>query len=756
MGRVSLVALGPLLMLACTRTQPGSAAEPDGAPDLTRTMPSAKRAAAQASGVLDDKKPLGSWVELVRMHKYADAAKSMDKLSKADKARPEVRYVRAVVAGKLGEHARAVKELDGVKLTLLASDIEELRAASALEAGPFELAAVHYGQRPDAASLTKSATAFERAKQLGKARIAADRAVRAATRKKKKRKSAEAEARAVRARIAEAKGDTNAAVADLRWLAVHAPTSSAAEGVDAKLAKLAPPRALSKKERYARALALASVGAVDKVDRELSALRRAPGNKPKSANELHARGWALYIARRDYAKAAEILEQASKLGGEFAVKDLFYAARSRSRAHQDDKAIVMYERLARRFPRSGYAEQARYLAARLRYIGGKWGDAANAYGRYLKRHKKRGRFVNSATYERAVSWLAAGRNARAARAFKAMAGATDHPRKSARYGELRAVALAASGKKKAASAAFREVVRDFPLSFPALAATARLQQMGESLPVPIEPAAAAKAAGPIQVKLPDKVRLLVRVGLDTEAESSLRRHEERIRKQHAPRGDEALCRAYGTLSSASRRYRVGQRAAQWSALKRAPDTNNRWLWDCIYPRPYQALVRDAEKSFRLPPDFVYAIMRQESAFAPGVVSPAKAVGLMQLIPPTARSVAKELAMPYDPLALYSPPVNIKMGAYYLSKVLGTFGGNVALAAAAYNAGPNAVSRWLESGEALPLDIWVARIPYSETRGYVTRVVGNIARYAYLTGGESQIPKLDLALPKGLRAPDDAY
>ena len=432
MGRVSLVALGPLLLLACTRTHPGSAAEPDGAPDLTRTMPSAKRAAAQASGVLDDKKPLGDWVELVRMHKYADAAKSIDALSKTEKARPEVRYVRAVVAAKLGKHARAVKELDGVKLPLLASDIEELRAASALEAGPFELAAVHYGQRPDAASLTKSATAFERAKQLGKARIAADRAVRAATRKKKKGKSAEAEARAVRARIAEAKGDTNTAVADLRWLAVHAPTSSAAEGVDAKLAKLAPPRALSKKERYARALALASVGAVDKVDRELSALESAPGNKPKSANVLHARGWALYIARRDYAKAAEILEQASKQGGEFAVKDLFYAARSRSRAHQDDKAIVMYERLAKRFPRSGYAEQARYLAARLRYIGGKWGEAANAYGRYLKRHKKRGRFVKSATYERAVSWLAAGQNARAARAFKAMADATDHPRKSAR------------------------------------------------------------------------------------------------------------------------------------------------------------------------------------------------------------------------------------------------------------------------------------------------------------------------------------
>ncbi|HMR04339.1 MAG TPA: transglycosylase SLT domain-containing protein [Polyangiaceae bacterium] len=753
MRRVSVAALGPLLLLACTRTQPGGAPEPDGAPGLARAMPDGQRAAAQAAGAFDEQAPLGDWVELVRMHRYADAAKSMDALSTEEKARPEVRYVRAVVAAKLSDHARAVRELKDIDLKLLAPEVEELRAASALEAGPYELAALHFGQKPDAASLTKSATAFERAKQLDKARAAADRAVVAAGRQKKGN-SREADARAVRARIAEAKGDTATAVADLRWLAVHAPTSASAEGVDQRLEKLAPLRALSKKERYARALALADVGAVDRVDQELAALDRAPGNKLKAADALHARGWALYIARRDYAKAAELLEQASKAGGEHAVKDLFYAARSRSRAHQDDQAIVMYERLARQFSRSGYAEQARFLAARLRYIGGKWGEAAAAYDRYLARHKKRGRFLDSATYERAVAWLASGQNARAAKAFKSLADGTDHQRKDARYEELHGVALAAAGNKKAAAAAFREVIADHPLSFPALAAAARLKQMGEIAPPPIEPADSAKVRGLDSVSLPEKARLLQRVGLDTQAEDELARHEDSIRKKYAPRGDEALCRAYGTLSSASRRYRVGQRAAKWSALKQAPGSANRWLWDCIYPRPYEALVRDAEKNFQLPQDFVYAIMRQESAFSPGVVSSANAVGLMQLIPPTAANVAKELKMTYDPLQLYSPAVNIKMGAYYLSKVLSTFGGNVALAAAAYNAGPSAVSRWLESGEGLPLDVWVARIPYSETRGYVTRVVGNIARYAYLEGG--QVPHLDLALPLGLRAGDDAY
>ncbi len=149
-------------------------------------------------------------------------------------------------------------------------------------------------------------------------------------------------------------------------------------------------------------------------------------------------------------------------------------------------------------------------------------------------------------------------------------------------------------------------------------------------------------------------------------------------------------------------------------------------------------------------------MRQESAFRASVVSPAQAVGLLQLIPPTARKVAGELGIDYDPLLLESPPHNIRMGSYYLKKVLSTFGGNMALGAAAYNAGPAAVTRWLATGESLPLDVFVARIPYGETRGYVMRVIGNLARYAYLEGGAEAVPKLSLEIDKGLRAPADAY
>jgi soluble lytic murein transglycosylase len=149
-------------------------------------------------------------------------------------------------------------------------------------------------------------------------------------------------------------------------------------------------------------------------------------------------------------------------------------------------------------------------------------------------------------------------------------------------------------------------------------------------------------------------------------------------------------------------------------------------------------------------------MRQESAFRSDAVSPANAVGLLQLIPGTAARVASELGVEHRPELLRRPAYNVNLGAYSLGKVLGRFGGHVAIAAAAYNAGPRVVSRWLETGETLPVDVWVARIPYRETRGYVGHVVGNLARYAYLQGGEGAVPRLPLDLPKSLRASADDY
>jgi soluble lytic murein transglycosylase len=189
---------------------------------------------------------------------------------------------------------------------------------------------------------------------------------------------------------------------------------------------------------------------------------------------------------------------------------------------------------------------------------------------------------------------------------------------------------------------------------------------------------------------------------------------------------------------------------------RAPSERERWAWECVYPAPFASGVRALEEEQALPRGLVYAVMRQESAFDPLIVSPASAVGLMQLMPATAKQAAVELSLPFDEGRLTEPDVNLRLGAFYIGKLLRMFQGSVALAAAAYNAGPRVVSRWLESSEGRDLDLWVARIPFDETRNYVAHVVQNLARYQWLEGGDAAVTPVALAIPEGARAPADAY
>ncbi|MEI9949609.1 MAG: lytic transglycosylase domain-containing protein [Pseudomonadota bacterium] len=187
-----------------------------------------------------------------------------------------------------------------------------------------------------------------------------------------------------------------------------------------------------------------------------------------------------------------------------------------------------------------------------------------------------------------------------------------------------------------------------------------------------------------------------------------------------------------------------------------PTAANTWAWDCIYPTPYLGSVQAAAQRENLSPALLFAVMRQESVFDPNAGSTAGACGLLQLIAPTARRVADQLHEPFTEAALLSPDSNIRYGAHYLAQLSGYFDGNLALVAAAYNAGPDAVFRWLSAPEKIGIDAFVARIPFDETRTYVERVLGNLARYQYLSGGAAAVSALNLDLPRASTRPDDVF
>lgn len=145
--------------------------------------------------------------------------------------------------------------------------------------------------------------------------------------------------------------------------------------------------------------------------------------------------------------------------------------------------------------------------------------------------------------------------------------------------------------------------------------------------------------------------------------------------------------------------------------------------------------------------FAHGIMRQESSFDRAAISHAGARGMMQLMPGTAREVAGRIGLPYELGRLTTDPdYNIALGSSYLATLLGQWSGNAVLAAASYNAGAGNVRRWIaQNGDPrMPgIDVlqWIEDIPFSETRGYVQRVIENAAVYDSMHPQRARSPEL---------------
>jgi len=178
------------------------------------------------------------------------------------------------------------------------------------------------------------------------------------------------------------------------------------------------------------------------------------------------------------------------------------------------------------------------------------------------------------------------------------------------------------------------------------------------------------------------------------------------------------------------------------ALERGGEPVPQVLWNVAYPTGYLSTIR-AHAGSLVDPYLVTAIIREESQYDARAVSRVGAVGLMQLMPGTAQTVARRLGLPNvirD--ELFDQETNIRVGIGYLKQLLQQFSGNVILAVAAYNAGPPAVSTWAaKNGDKEP-DEFVELIPYQETRQYVKRVLRSYREYHRLGRGTCDARSLD--------------
>jgi soluble lytic murein transglycosylase len=148
-----------------------------------------------------------------------------------------------------------------------------------------------------------------------------------------------------------------------------------------------------------------------------------------------------------------------------------------------------------------------------------------------------------------------------------------------------------------------------------------------------------------------------------------------------------------------------------------------------FPMPFRAEVDARARELGLDPAYVFGLIRQESRFIVDARSNVGASGLMQLMPATARWTARKIGLnAYQPELIAEPSTNLRLGTSYLKYVLDEFGGSLAMAAAAYNAGPSRSRKWRE-GPVLEPAVWAENIPFNETRDYVKKVLSNSAFYA---------------------------
>ncbi|MGP1438072.1 MAG: flagellar assembly lytic transglycosylase [Treponema sp.] len=149
----------------------------------------------------------------------------------------------------------------------------------------------------------------------------------------------------------------------------------------------------------------------------------------------------------------------------------------------------------------------------------------------------------------------------------------------------------------------------------------------------------------------------------------------------------------------------------------------------IYPRPFYQEVSKWAKEYEVPEYIFYALVRSESFFRPLVVSHAGAIGLSQLMPATAKDIARSLKLSsYD---VRNPDTNVRFGSYYLSRMLKRFDGRLMPSMCSYNAGPIAVSRWLKNTKIKEEDLFVETIPYDETRNYGKKLLSTACIYGML-------------------------
>ena len=513
----------------------------------------------------------------------------------------------------------------------------------------------------------------------------------------------------------------------------------------------------------------------DRVDRMRALISRSRFRQARAVSRENAqlrgvggaeiRGWTRYRQalqnerQRNRKRAAEQFEEAADLVADPAIRPRLYFgwARALRRTDGDTEAIELYDRICEEFRDHRLCEQSMYESGRLHQYRNRHDEARKRFSRLVSYHPF-SEHVPDALWRYALSAHLQGDYENAISPLETIV---------AHHGEIQdaselTIGLKArywigvnhlkNGDKERAHRWLQETIDEGPMTWYGRLAVSRLEDAGISPRVPAPTASLTREDVEefATLRVPDNPRLetaaqLTRLGLYEEALAEVR---SQLNVHPAPEGATRL-RAALHLAVDEPNW------AHWimkSVIDESGPTHRSLRdWGFAFPLDYFELSHQYGDKFGVSPHLVHAIMRQESGFRPTVSSPAGAMGLMQVMPGTARYTARTFfeEQNLSRAQILDEETNVRLGTMYIRIHEAHASDQTPLALAGYNAGPAPLQSWFERYDDRELDAWVESITYRETRGYVRKVMTSYITYKGLYG-EGDMPRIDLELPDELR------
>lgn len=507
----------------------------------------------------------------------------------------------------------------------------------------------------------------------------------------------------------------------------------------------APACSVSIDEQYSRSCNLFSANGnrdgINELAAILKRLEKDGSAKPQWLAEALLKLGDAYYQVKDDVKAIAAFNRLSRMPYTPKIQEeaLFIKGKAHQRLGQKAEAFAVFESLVRDYPAGTFAAKAMLRLAEMTEGDG---DTARTKSLY---HGLYAKFPQSDLADDALwkeAWIAYMEKdyKEAYSILKRLL--TEYPLSefadTATYWSGRTAER--MGKDEDAVFHYAEVISKFPISYYAAIARGRLSVISPDLPnsnittasyIPQEESIVPDRYVLLHMS---KGKALIGLGFNRDASAELSLAEARCYEKGALLDIARLMSRIGEFNKAQRAAMKGfQDMLKKNAVQ--PDSE---IWTYVFPAGFREDVRANAEKNSVNPFLIHAIIKEESAYKTDIVSRAGAIGLMQLMPATGSYLSKEIGFKeYSASSLYRSEVNIFLGSRYLKKLIEGSRGKIPLAIASYNAGPNAVSSWVEMYGTEEMDEFIERVPYNETRNYIKKVLRSYDLYERIYGMSNQ-------------------